>query len=289
MGKVALVADTTGYLPTALAEQHQISLVSLWVNFGGDRTEREAGISDYGEFFDELRSGDRLPTTSQPSVGDFIEAYEPLLAEGRDIVSVHLSGAVSGTVESAHQAAEALARDGRGGERITVVDSHSAAGGMGLLVLVAARRIAAGDTPAEVAAAVGRAREDLKMWFAVDTLEFLRRGGRIGAASAWIGSTLKVKPILTLEDELIPVERVRTSKRAFERLVDYARRQHEDGSGAWVVQHVCARDDAEALAERCREIFGNEPEFVSEIGAVLSTHAGPGLLGVGTLPASHLD
>ena len=112
------------------------------------------------------------------------------------------------------------------------------------------------------------------MWFAVDTLEFLRRGGRIGAASAWIGSTLKVKPILTVENEMTPVERVRTSERAFERMVDYARQRHESGADAWVVQHISAPDQAVALVDRCRELFGREPTFVSEIGPVLSAHTG---------------
>jgi DegV family protein with EDD domain len=125
------------------------------------------------------------------------------------------------------------------------------------------------------------------MWFAVDTLEFLRRGGRIGAASAWIGSTLRIKPILTVERELAPVERVRTSSRAFERMVDYVRQRHESGADAWVVQHIAAPDQAERLVERCHEIFGRGPLFVSEIGPVISTHTGPGLLGVGSI-SEHL-
>jgi DegV family protein with EDD domain len=118
----------------------------------------------------------------------------------------------------------------------------------------------------------------------VDTLEFLKRGGRIGAASAWIGSTLKVKPILTVEREISPVERVRTSARAFERLVDYARQRHESGADAWVVQHISAPDQAAELIARCREVYECEPLYVSEIGPVLSAHVGPGLLGMGSIP-----
>jgi DegV family protein with EDD domain len=121
------------------------------------------------------------------------------------------------------------------------------------------------------------------MWFAIDTLEFLKRSGRIGAASAWLGSTLKIKPILTLESEMTPVERVRTSKRAFERMVEYARHRADAGMKAWVVQHIQAPDQAAALAERCREIFGNEEVYTSEIGPVLGAHTGPGLLGVGSI------
>jgi DegV family protein with EDD domain len=123
------------------------------------------------------------------------------------------------------------------------------------------------------------------MWFAVDTLEFLRRSGRIGAASAWIGSTLRVKPILTIEDgQMMPVERVRSTTRALERLVDYARQRHASGADAWVVQHVRSPELADQLADRAREVFGTEPVFCSEIGAVVGAHIGPGLLGIGALP-----
>jgi fatty acid kinase fatty acid binding subunit len=127
------------------------------------------------------------------------------------------------------------------------------------------------------------------MWFAIDTLEFLKRSGRIGAASAWLGSTLRIKPILTLESEMTPVERVRTSKRAFERMVDYAKQRQESGMNAWVVQHIQAPDQAAALADRCREIFGREPVFTSEIGPVLGAHTGPGLLGVGSIDERFLE
>jgi DegV family protein with EDD domain len=135
----------------------------------------------------------------------------------------------------------------------------------------------------EVASFAEEARASLKMWFAIDTLEFLKRSGRIGGASAWLGSALKIKPILTLESEMTPVERVRTSKRAFERMVDYARQRHDSDMNSWVVQHIQAPEQAEALAARCREIFGHDAVFTSEIGPVLGAHTGPGLLGVGSV------
>ena len=288
MPPVAVVTDTTGYLPVEVAEANGIHFVSLYVNFGGERTERESDLSDYDAFYEELRTADELPTTSQPSVGDFIEVYEPLLAEGRAVVSVHLSGGISGTVESARQAKEALERDGRGGERVHVLDSSTAAGGLGLVTLAAARRAMGGGDPEEVLTAAREAREDLKMWFAIDTLEFLKRSGRIGAASAWIGSTLKIKPILTLEAEITPVERVRTSSRMFERMVDYARQREDSGANGWVVQHIQATEEATRLANECREIFGREPVFFSEVGPVLGAHTGPGLLGVGSIPERFL-
>jgi DegV family protein with EDD domain len=282
---VAVVTDTTAYLPREVVEANRIHVVSLYVVFGGERTVPEAEITDYKAFFEELRSAEQLPTTSQPSVGDFISVYEPLLSAGDDVISIHISGGLSGTHESARQAAEQLEREGKGGERVHVVDSATAAGGLGLMALAAARAAAGGAAIGEVLDTVGEARGSLKMWFAIDTLEFLKRSGRIGAASAWLGSTLRIKPILTVESEMTPIERVRTSKRAFERMVDYARQREASGADGWVVQHIQAPDEAAALADRCREIFGHDAVFVSEIGPVLAAHTGPGLLGVGGLPA----
>jgi DegV family protein with EDD domain len=146
-----------------------------------------------------------------------------------------------------------------------------------------------GASAKEVAEHVAEARKHLKLWFAIDTLEFLKRGGRIGAASAWIGSTLRVKPILTVENEMTPVERVRTSSRMFERLVEYARSCAGSGENAWSAQHINAPDQCAALVERCQEIYGTPPTIVSEIGPVLSAHTGPGLLGTGAVPRHFVE
>jgi DegV family protein with EDD domain len=289
MAGVEVVTDSTAYLPAELIQRHGIHVVPLYVVFGGDRTIRETDITDYPAFFEELRAAEALPTTSQPSVGDFVSVYEPLLAEGNDVISIHISGGLSGTPEAARQAAEALEREGKGGERVRVVDSTTVAGGLGLLVIAARRAAAGGGGLDEVEQRVREGRGELKLWFGVDTLEFLKRGGRIGAASAWIGSTLKVKPILTVEGEMTPVERVRTSARMFERMVDYARQRHESGADAWAVQHINAPEQGKRLEERCREIFGRPPVIVSEIGPVLSAHVGPGLLGVGSVPDRFLE
>ena len=174
MPRVAVVSDTTAYLPRELAEANQIHLVSLYVNFGGERTERESDMPDFDAFYDELRSAEELPTTSQPSVGDFLATYEPLLADGNDILSIHISEGLSGTCSAARQAAESL--NGKDG-RIRVMDSATAAGGLGLVVLAAARRAAAGHDLDGVAAHAEEARHDLKMWACIDTLEFLKRRG----------------------------------------------------------------------------------------------------------------
>ena len=280
MPSTAVVADTTSYLPPELIRQHAVHLVSLYVGIEGEQ-EREADIDDLHGFYERLRISDQAVTTSQPSVGDFIAVYEPLLADGREIVSIHLASGISGTYESAVQARERLTAEGKGGERIVVCDSRTGAGGMGLMILAAANAVENGANAAEANERAEAVRAELKIWFAVDTLDYLRRGGRIGAARAWIGSTLKIKPILTLEEEITPVERVRTRSRSIERLVDYARQRAEAGADAWVVQHVQDPENAARLIQTCRPIFGKDPIFTSEIGPVLGAHVGPGLLGVG--------
>jgi len=284
MPEVAIVVDTTHYMPRELVAANDLHEVSLYVN-QGDRHERESDMPDFDAFYEGLRTSAQLPTTSQPSIGDFLAVYEPLVEEGRDIVSVHISGGISGTVESARQAATDLtARKPQ--RRVEVIDTQSACGIIALSALAGAAMARAGGDIDAVTTRVRSAVDIAKIWFAVDTLEFLRRGGRIGTAQAWLGGALKIKPILTVDGEITPIERVRTSGRAFERMVDFLRARYEDGCDAWVVQHIQARDQAEELAERGREIFGNEPVFVGEIGPVIGTHVGPGLLGVGGIPAS---
>lgn len=278
----AVVCDTTAYLPTDLVAERDIKTVSLYVSVDGEQ-QRESEVSDYAEFYERLRAADAAATTSQPSIGDFLEVYEPLLAEGREVVSIHISAGISGTFEAAGQARERLIEEGKGGERLHLLDSRSAAGGMGLCALGAATAAAAGADAQAAIAQAEETRNDLKMWFAIDTLEYLRRGGRIGGARAWIGSALKIKPILTLEEEITPVERVRTRARSLERLRSYARQRHESGRDGWVVQYIQDKETADALIEDCYEIFGCDPVFISEVGAVLGAHVGPGLLGVGSV------
>ena len=279
MAPVAVVADTTNYLPADVREAAGIHAVSLYVRWG-DELERESEMPDFTAFYEKLRSASNLPTTSQPSIGDFLAVYEPLLESGHDILSVHLPSGISGTCDTARQAATQLAEGGYA-ERIEVYDASTACGGMGLVALAAAAKARTGATLRDVAEHAREARAELKIWFAVDTLEYLRRGGRVGAAAAYLGGALKIKPILTIEQEIAPIERVRTSGKAFERMVEYMRSRQADGADAWVVQHIQAHEQAERLVERGREIYGSEPLFVSEIGPVIGAHAGPGLLGVG--------
>src|ERR687889_489715 len=244
MSGVAVVTDTTQYLPQEVVDRHGLSLVSLYVNWDG-RTDREGDMPGYDAFYEFLRRGDGdLPSTSQPSVGDFLAAYEPLLDRGDDVVSIHLSGGISGTVRSAEQARDQLLERGIDPARVEVVDSATGCAGHGLMAIAAANAAAAGADAADAAARARELRGAMKILFAVDTLEFLRRGGRIGGAQAWIGSTLKIKPILSIDSEILPVERVRTSGRAFNRLVDHLTTLRERGGDGFFIQHIRAHEQA---------------------------------------------
>ncbi len=286
MPSVAVATDSTNYLPRTLAEREEIHQVSLYVGWQGE-PERELEMDGFNAFYERLRRDPELPTTSQPSIGDFLAVWEPLLDDGRDIVSVHLAGGISGTCEAARQAHGLLTERGLG-ERVEVIDGETACGGVGLLVLAAAAAARAGADKAAVAARVHETRKALQIWFCLDTLEYLRRGGRVGKAQAWLGGTLKIKPILSLEYEITPVERVRTAGRAFERMVQYAQELHDRGAEGWVVQHIQAPEQAQRLIDRCLEIFDSEPVFTSEVGPVIGTYTGPGLIGVGAIPRTLL-
>jgi DegV family protein with EDD domain len=274
--RVAVVTDSTPYLPQVLIERWRIRQVSLYVGWDGDlRPERE--YLDLDAFYTRLRESPRLPTTSQPSVGDFLSCYQPLLGAGHDVLSIHIASGLSGTCESAREAARILAEEQPSG-RVEVFDSQTGAGGLGCLVALAASVAEQGATLDAVADSVRRGRESLDIWFCLDTLEYLRRGGRIGAAQAMVGTALKIKPILTFGTEIAPVARVRTHRRALERMVAYLHELHERGATDWIVQHAQAPADAEQLVSEGAALFGFGPLFCTEVGPVLGAHLGSGML-----------
>jgi DegV family protein with EDD domain len=273
---VAVVTDSTPYLPAEAIARLDICQVSLYVGWDGD-LKPEHEYADLDDFYARLHDSPQLPSTSQPSVGDFLACYQPLLAAGRDVLSVHIASGLSGTCESAHEAARIVSGEGHPG-RVEVLDSQTGAGGLGCMVVVAAEAAARGATLEETADAVRRARESLDIWFCLDTLEYLRRGGRIGAAQAMVGTALKVKPILTFGTEIAPVGRVRTQRRAFERMVAYLQELHDRGATDWIVQHAQAPADAERLVAEGTAIFGSGPLFCTEVGPVLGAHLGRGML-----------
>ena len=275
-GHVAVVTDSTPYLPPELIAGRDIRQVSLYVGWEGElRPEHE--YEDLDAFYARLRTSPKLPTTSQPSVGDFLACYKPLLAAGRDVLSIHTAGGLSGTCESAREAARIVAGEGHAG-RVEVLDSQTGAGGLGCLAVLAADAAQQGAALADIVEAVRVGRESLDIWFCLDTLEYLRRGGRIGAAQAMVGTALKVKPILTFGTEIAPVGRVRTHGRAFDRMVAYLHELHERGATDWIVQHAQSPGDAERLVAEGSALFGSGPLFCSEVGPVLGAHLGSGML-----------
>ena len=286
MRPVAIVTDSTHYTTRELIDAAGVHEVSLYVRDGAE-PRRETEITDYDNFYKRLRHAAELPSTSQPSIGDFVTAYEPLLEAGNDIVSIHLAGGISGTVGAAAQAAALLGERRGDGARIEVIDAETACGGLGngILTVENEAQALARARPDDKDKGGDAARAALAIWFCIDTLEYLQRGGRVGRAQAWLGGALKIKPILSLEAEITPVERVRTSGRAFERMVDYMRMRRDDGADGWVVQHIQSPERAAALVEKGRELFGCEPAWVSEVGPVIGTYTGPGLIGVGGIPA----
>jgi DegV family protein with EDD domain len=274
--RVIVVTDSTTYLPEEQIAELGIQRVSLYVGWEGEM-KREDDYDDLDAFYLRLRDTTRLPTTSQPSVGDFEAVFEPLLSAGHDVVAVHIAAGISGTYESAKEAVRSLAEGGHPG-RIEVIDAQTGAGGLGCLVLAGARAAQDGASADEVVAEVRRTRERLEMWFCLDTLEYLRRGGRIGAAQAMVGTALKIKPILTFGTEITPVGKVRTRGRALARMDAYLSELHERGATEWMVQHAQSQGDADRLVEHGTEIFGSGPLFCTQVGPVLGTHLGSGVL-----------
>ncbi len=272
---VAVVTDTTPYLPPPLVERWGVRQVSLYVGWDGD-LQREDSYDDLDAFYARLKESPTMPVTSQPSVGDFLAVFEPLAEAGHDIVSVHIAEGLSGTCESGREAAREVTA--KHDVRVEIVDGATGAGGLGCLVVAAARAAEAGADADAVVRAIHDTRSRLDIWFALDTLEYLRRGGRIGAAQALLGSALQIKPILTFGTEIAPVGRVRTRKRAFERMVAYLEELRDRGASDWCVQHAQSREDAERLVERGTEILGSEPLFCTQVGPVLGAHLGSGLL-----------
>lgn len=281
---IALVTDSTAALSDEDRERLDVHVVNLYVVLDGEQ-QRDDQITDLSAFYQAVLDSPRQTTTSQPSIGDFVDCYRPLLEQGREIVSVHISGGLSGTVEAARQAAQSLTDEGLDGERIRVVDSRITAGGLSFCVLAACNEIRNGGTVDDVVARVERTREAVDSLVMVDTLEYLKKGGRIGGAQAFIGGALRIEPLLRLDETLEPVEKVRTTSRAMEKLREFARRQAATGEEiTWTVQHIQAPELAADLAAWCREAFQCEGAFLDEMSPIIGIHGGPGLVAIGVVP-----
>lgn len=270
---IRIVTDSTADLPADLAQELNISIVPS--NVVIDDVNYRDGIDlTPEEFYRRLIAGPRLPTTSQPSVGAFQAVYQGLLEQGHEIVSLHVSGKLSGTVNSATQAKAAL-----GDPSIAVIDSHLASIALALVVVKAAQAARHSDSYQEVAEQARRDLGQTGVFFFVDTLEYLQKGGRIGKAQAFVGSLLHVKPILTLQEgEVHPLERQRNRERAMRRIVELTgeRGPVQQLAVAYSTEPTWADD----LRGRLSDLLPAEQIITSRFGPAIGTYVGPGALGL---------
>lgn len=267
---VAVVTDSTADIPPRMARDEGITVIRLVTVFPDGTTVRDGDLTQR-QFFDLMNAERTLPTTSQPSLGDFSQMYERLLERFAHVVSIHLSNRLSGTLDAARQAAEAF------GGRVRVVDSLSLSWGLGWPVVIAARAAKAGAPVDEVVATAERVRDRVRFIVGLDTLENLARGGRIGAVASFAGGLLDLKVLLTVDAEglLRPVARVRGSKAALRETLEWVRREmHGATTGAFCVVHAMSGDVAAHLRDALAAAYDHAELFVVETGAVLSTHAG---------------
>lgn len=274
---VRIVTDSAADIPPALAQQHGVVVVPLSIRFGDESFVSGVELSA-DAFWQKLKTSPDAPATAAPSAGDFQEAYEKLFAAGADgIVSIHLSSKLSATYQSAVVAAQEV-----GGGHIEVIDSLAVSGGQGLLVLHAAQRAADGAAAADIAAEIGAMLPRVRLFGAIDTLEYLRRGGRIGGAQALLGTMLKVKPVVSLDDGIVePVARVRTHAKALEHIAGLVAGD-KDKLGPLVVLNGDAPDPDRFVSMLSGSVAVASSD-VWTLGPIVGAHAGPGILGVAYL------
>ena len=271
----AIVVDSTADFPEAPQRFRNWRIVPLYVRFGDE------SFRDYVElapdaFYERLKVAEQTPTTSQPTPGDFLAVYQELAGYER-ILSLHIAGKLSGTIESARAAAELL-----GDDRVRTIDTESASAATAMLGFAVQRRLEQGTTDEEVDSLVERFRADAGLLFTVDTFEYLVRGGRVGRARAWAGELFHIKPILTIkEGEVVPLKRVRGNKKAFQEFTSAFDADTADSETLRVgIAHAEAPEKAEALAEAVRRIRpAADLELVTTLGPVVGAHAGPGTVG----------
>ncbi|MBB6636575.1 DegV family protein [Cohnella thailandensis] len=283
MGAIALVTDSTSDIPREVRERLGIEMIPLTVHFGDEAYLDNVNLQPV-EFYEKLQSFQGLPKSSQPSPADFLAVFERLIAEGKQVISINLSSALSGTYQSALLARSMLEDE----SPVTVIDSKSASYGYGMLVVKAAELAEQGASREEIIEAVTRLKESTKLYFLVDTLEYLHKGGRIGRASALFGSLLNIKPILTIDSEgyVNALDKARGQKRAFARIVELLEADFAGGPVDLNVVVTPGRTEmAEELIALLKERFPIRNYLQSAIGPVIGTHAGPGTVGIFMSPA----
>jgi DegV family protein with EDD domain len=272
----AIVLDSTADFPDAQQAHANWRVVPLYVNFGTKSYKDGVDLTAH-EFYERLRTSPELPTTSQPTPGDFLAVYEELAQTYERILSLHIASSLSGTFQSAGTAAAQL-----GGDRVRTIDSESASVAISMLALAMQRRLDRGTTDEEIDALVVRYLAEHGLLFTVDTLEFLARGGRIGRAKAFAGQLMNVKPILSISDgEVLPVKRVRGNRKAFQEFVDALESQTTDSPSLRVgIAHADAPDRMTELERMVRDLRPSaQIEMETSLGAVIGAHAGPGTVG----------
>jgi DegV family protein with EDD domain len=274
---IKIVTDSTAYLPEEIVRQHDICVVPLYVHFGTEAFREGVELSNE-EFYRRLKEAPELPTTSQPSAGEFHEVFAPLIDAGHEIITLTISSKLSGTWNSAMAAKEMLPD-----APISVVDSLSTSVGLHLMVDAAIEAAAGGATRQEIVDQIERAKQEMQLFFVVDTLEYLAKGGRIGNAKAFLGTILKVKPILVLQDGAIePLEQVRSKSKATARMLDLVE-EYVGGNGRTskvAVTHALVPKDAELIGQELVGRLGCGQPLMGELGPVIGTHTGPGMVGI---------
>jgi len=274
--KIVVVTDSTAYIPKEALGDLNIPVIPLWLIWGNERFRDGVDI-DPPAFYDRLKDAKIFPTTSQPSAGEFMDFFQKAGAEAEAVVGVFISSGLSGTVPNAQAAQEQMS-----GVTIRVVDSLSTSMGLGFAALTAARAAAAGKSLDEVAAAAEGVRDSMNLIFAVDTLEYLYRGGRIGGAKRLLGTALNIKPLLHLEDGRIePLAQVRTKRKAVARMLDIAEERlgGKRMAEASILEVNCPEEGA-AVAEQVKERFGLPTVYRTLVSPVIGSHVGPGTVGV---------
>jgi DegV family protein with EDD domain len=277
MAKISVVTDSTAYLPKDIVTKYDIKVVPLAVNLG-EKTYLEGIDMTTEEFYKYMQEEEELPTTSQPAIGDFVQTYEKIRQEGsKEAIAIHLSSGISGTMNTSMVASEMV-----DGLNVEVVDSEIACYGLGFMVIEAAEMSKKDKELAEIKERVEYIVENMRGYFIVDDLAHLHRGGRLNAAQFLVGSMLKIKPIIHFKNKkLEPFEKIRTKKKAVDRILQLLDQDAKDGASikCSVVQ-ANIYDEAVEVAERIKKVYPNVEVNISDFGPVIGTHTGPGTIGL---------
>lgn len=278
MSKIAIVTDSTAYIPAEYVKKYQLSITSQ-VLIWGEEIFRDGVDIQPDEFYTRLKTAKTMPTTSQVPIVDMQAAFQGLVDQGFSVLGIFISSKLSGTQQSAIQAKELM---GSAGEKVTIIDSHTTTMALGFQVLAAARAIEAGASLQECVGNAQRAHERAGVFFAVDTLEFLHRGGRIGGAQRFIGSALNLKPILTVKEGKVEgLDRIRTKTKAHDRILEMVTEQVKGKTNVRLATlHANAKEDAQKLLDRTASHLAPVETALTELSPVVGAHTGPGTVGL---------